>query len=101
MYLVISGEHHTYHQEWKSHQQIGHGLSLTIKCQLVSYDYCLITQNLNKTVFKKFGCQKGCRKNSKCKKVEMMKCLLTCKCRGKCEENYHFIIIKINGKNAK
>ena len=72
-----------------------------VKCQLVSYDYCLITQNLNKTVFKKFGCQKGCRKNSKCKKVEMMKCLLTCKCRGKCEENYHFIIIKMNGKNAK
>ena len=31
MYLVITGEHHTYHQEWKSHQQIGHGLSLTIE----------------------------------------------------------------------
>ena len=27
-----------------------------IKCQWVSYDHCLITQNLNKTVFKKCGC---------------------------------------------
>ena len=30
-----------------------------IKCQWVSYDHCLIRQNLNKTVFKKCGCQKG------------------------------------------
>ena len=54
-----------------------------IKCQWVSYDYCLITQNLNKIVFKKYGCRKECKKNWKCKKVEMMKCLPTCKCRGK------------------
>ena len=58
-----------------------------IKCQCVSYGHCLITQNLNKTVFEKCGCRKGCKKNCKCKKVEMMKCLPTCKCRGKCEES--------------
>ena len=46
----------------------------------------LITQNLNKTVFKKCGCRKGCKKNRKCKKLDIMKCLPTCKCRGKCEE---------------
>ena len=31
MCLVISGEHHAYRQERRSHQQIGHGLSLTIE----------------------------------------------------------------------
>ena len=87
MDLVISGEHCTYRQEWNSYQQIGHDLSLTIKCQWVLYDRCLITQNLNKTVFKKCGCRKGCEKNCKCKKVKMIKCLTTCKCKGKCEES--------------
>ena len=43
-----------------------------IKCQWVPYGHCLITQNLNKTVFKKCGCRKGCKKNCKCKKVEII-----------------------------
>ena len=85
----VSGEHRTYREEQKSHQQIEHGLSLTIdkvsmgQCQC----HCLITQNLNKTVFKKCGCQKGYKKNCKCIKVEMMKCLPTCKCKEKCKES--------------
>ena len=58
-----------------------------IKGQWVSYDHYLITQNLNKTVFKKCGCRRGCKKNGKFKKVEMMKCLPTCKCCRKCEES--------------
>ena len=31
MYLVMSGEHRTYRQEWKSHQQTGHSLSLALE----------------------------------------------------------------------
>ena len=87
MYLVISGEHRTLpartvesSTNWTS--------SFTenrIKCQWLLYDHCLITQNLNKTVFKK--CPKGCKKNCKCKKVEMMKCLPTCKCGEKSGES--------------
>lgn len=58
-----------------------------IKCQWISYDHHSITQELYKTVFKKCGCRKGCKKNCKCKKGEQMKCLPTCKCRGKCGLN--------------
>ena len=58
-----------------------------IKCQWVSYDHCVIKQNLNKTVFNKCGCRKGCKKNCKCKKVETMKYLPTSKCREKFEES--------------
>ena len=58
-----------------------------IKCQWVSYDHCVIKENLNKTVFNKCGCRKGCKKNCKFKKVETMKYLPTSKCREKCEES--------------
>ena len=58
-----------------------------IKCQWVSHDRYLITQNVNKTVFKKCGCRESCKKNCKCKTVEMMECLPICKCRRKCEES--------------
>ena len=58
-----------------------------IKFQWVSHDHCLISQNLNKTVFKTCRCRKACKKNCKFKKVEMMNCLPTYKCRAKCEES--------------
>ena len=71
-----------------------------IKCQWVSYDHCLITQNLNKAVSKKCGCRKDCKRNYKCKKVEMMKCLPTSKYREKFDESWNFIIIKIVWKKS-
>ena len=71
-----------------------------IKCQWVSYDHCLITQNLNKAVSKKCGCRTDCKRNYKCKKVEMMKCLPTSKYREKFDESWNFIIIKIVWKKS-
>ena len=56
---------------------------------------------VNKTVFKKFGGQKGCRKNCKCKKVEMMKCLPTCKCRGNVKKvNILLLCLKMLNKSC-
>ena len=56
---------------------------------------------VNKTVFKKFGCQKGCRKNCKCKKVEIMKCLPTCKCRGNVRKvNILLLCLKMLNKSC-
>ena len=57
-----------------------------LKCKWVSYDHGSATDSLGNTVFKKCGCRKGCKKSCKCKKGDEMKCLPTCKCRGKCGE---------------
>ena len=37
MYLVMSGEHRTYRQEWKIHEQTGHSLSQVYR--IVTADY--------------------------------------------------------------
>ena len=57
-----------------------------LECKWVSYDHGSATDSLGNTVFKKCGCRKGCKKSCKCKKGDEMKCLPTCKCRGKCGE---------------
>ena len=57
IYLVISGEHRIYRQEPQSPTNWTWSFTDNrIKCQWVSDDHFLITQNLNKTVFKKCGC---------------------------------------------
>ena len=95
IYLFVSGGHCTYRQERKSRKQIGHGPSLIIEQSVNGWPMIIawLHRIWIKLYLKSADVEKGCKKNCKCKKVEMIKCLPTCKCRKKCAKKVHILLL--------
>ena len=55
-----------------------------ILCTWLSPNNALVSENLTKMAFKKYGCRLKCKKNCSCKKENVL-CLPIFKCRGKCD----------------